>query len=53
MLKQCSPEQKRALQERIYELEQELEELKWKVTGAEIHKIELMNAKDVACREAE
>ena len=53
LLKQCSPEQKRDLQERIYELEQELEELKWKVTGAEIHKIELMNAKDVAIREAE
>jgi len=48
----CSPEKRRALEERIYELEQQLEELKWKITATEIQKIELLNAKDLAQREA-
>ena len=48
----CSPQHKRLLEDKIYTLEQELEELKWKLTGSEIHKIELMNAKELASREA-
>ena len=43
-----SPEKRRALEERIYELESELEELKWKITAVEIQKIELLNANAVA-----
>ena len=48
----CSPQHKRLLEEKIYTLEQELEDLKWRLTGSEIHKIELMNAKELANREA-
>jgi len=48
----CSPEKRRILENKIYATEQELEELKWKVTGTEIEKIELLNAKDQANREA-
>ena len=48
----CSPEKRRQLEEKIYELEQELEELKWRMTGTEISKIEILNAKEQANREA-
>ena len=40
------------LEEKIYSLEHELEELRWKVTGTEIQKIELINAKELSTREA-
>ena len=48
----CSPEKRRMLEEKIYSLEHELEELRWKVTGTEIQKIELINAKELSTREA-
>ena len=32
----CSPDKRRILEEKIYTLDSELEELKWKVTGTEI-----------------
>ena len=48
----CSPDKRRILEEKIYTLESELEELKWKITGTEIQKIELINAKELANREA-
>lgn len=48
MMSTSSPEKRRALEERIYELESELEELKWKITAVEIQKIELLNANAVA-----
>ena len=48
----CSPERRRVLEEKIYTLEHELEELRWKVTGTEIQKIELINAKELSNREA-
>ena len=32
----CSPEKRRILEEKIYGLEQELEEIRWKVTETEI-----------------
>ena len=48
----CSPEKRRMLEEKIYSLEHELEELRWKVTGTEIQKIELINAKELASRES-
>ena len=48
----CSPEKRRMLEEKIYSLEHELEELRWKITGTEIQKIELINAKELSSREA-
>ena len=48
----CSPEKRRVLEEKIYTLEHELEELRWKITGTEIQKIELINAKELSNREA-
>ena len=32
----CSPDKRRVLEEKIYALGHELEELKWKITGTEI-----------------
>ena len=48
----CSPDKRRILEEKIYSLEHELEELRWKITGTEIQKIELINAKELSSREA-
>lgn len=48
----CSPEKRRALEDKVYTLEHELEELRWKLTGTEIAKIELINAKEISNREA-
>ena len=47
-----SPDKRRLLEDKIYTLEHELEDLKWKVTGNEIQKLELLNAKETASREA-
>ena len=47
-----SPDKRRMLEDKIYTLEHELEDLKWKVTGTEIQKLELLNAKETASREA-
>ena len=51
LLRTYSPEQRRLLEDKIYTLEQQLEDLKWKTTGSEIQKIELLNAKEQATRE--
>lgn len=48
----CNPQQKRLLEEKIYTLESELEEFRWKQTGSEIEKIELINGREQASREA-